>query len=130
MNDKFQTHFVKGWHQPEIWAGGVIRWTKKEAVFVIKISGKKIKFEIGTLKPDIEKGPIVGNVFCNGMKIGHFILNEHGWKEEGFEIHEKLKGEVARFKITLNYAWRPDDFSKNGDKRELGICVRRIWCEE
>lgn len=130
MNDDFEPYLVKGWHQPEIQAEGYVRWTKKEPVFIMKISGRKIKLEISTSKPNIEKEPIMGDVFCNGMKIGDFILNEYGWKHMNFEIQEGMKGEVARFKLILNRTWRPDDFFRNGDKRELGISVRRIWCEK
>jgi hypothetical protein len=130
MNEDFQHYLVKGWHQPEIWKEGTVRWTKKEPVFVMKVSGRKVKLQICTSKPNIEKEPIVGNVFCNGMKIGGFILNEYGWKHIDLETQGDLNGEVARFKLILNRTWRPDDFFRNGDKRELGISVRRIWCEE
>jgi len=130
MNEDFQPYLIKGWHEPEIWTEGSVRWTKKEPAFIMKISGRKVKLDVSTSKPDIEKEPIVGDVFCNGMKIGNFILNEHGWKQVDFKIQEKLKGEVARFKFILNRTWRPDDFFRNGDKRELGVSVRRIWCEE
>jgi hypothetical protein len=130
MNEDFQSYLVKGWYAPEIWTEGPVRWTKKESVFIMKISGRKIKLEVCTSEPNIEKRPIVGDVFWNGMRIGNFILSEHGWKHVDFEIQEKLKGEVARFKFILNRTWCPDDYFKNGDKRELGISVRRIWCEE
>ena len=130
MNEDFSPYLVKGWYPPEIWAEGYVRWTRKEPVFIVKISGRKIKLEVSTSKPNIEKEPVTGDVFCNGMKIGNFILNEYGWKQMDFEIQEKLKGEVARFKLTLNRTWRPNDFFRTGDKRELGISVRRIWCEE
>jgi lipopolysaccharide transport system ATP-binding protein len=130
MDVDSQPYLVKGWYQPEIWTEGSVRWTKKEPVFIMKISGRKIKLEVSTSKPNIEKEPITGDVFCNGMKIGNFILNEYGWKDMDFEIQERLKGEVVRFKFILNRTWRPDDFFRNGDKRELGVSVRRIWCEE
>jgi hypothetical protein len=130
MNENFQPYLVKGWYQPEKWTEGSVRWTKKEPVFIMKISGRKIKLEVSTSKPNIEKEPVIGDFFCNGMKIGNFILNEYGWKQMDFEIQERLKGEVARFKFILNRTWRPDDFFRTGDKRELGVSVRRIWCEE
>jgi len=130
MSEDFQPYLVNGWYQPEIWTEGSVRWTKKESVFIMKISGRKIKLEVSTSKPDIEKEPIIGEFFCNGMKIGSFILNGYGWKHMDFEIQEGLKGEVARFKIILNRTWRPDNFFRTGDKRELGVSVRKIWCEE
>ncbi len=130
MNEIFQPYLVKGWYPPELWAEGYVRWTKKESVFIIKISGRRMKLEIATSKPNIEKEPMTGNVFCNEEKIGNFKLDEYGWKQMCFEIQEKLKGEVTRFKLVMNRTWRPDDFIGNGDKRELGVSVRRIWCEE
>jgi lipopolysaccharide transport system ATP-binding protein len=130
MNEDFQPYLVKGWYQPEIWPEGYVRWTKKEPVFIMRISGRKIKLQISTSKPNIEKEPITGDVFCNEVKIGSVILNGYGWKQTEFEIQERLKGEVARFKFILNCTWRPDDFFRNGDKRELGVSVRRVWCEE
>jgi lipopolysaccharide transport system ATP-binding protein len=130
MNEDFQPYLVKGWYQPEIWPEGYVRWTRREPVFIMKISGRRMKLEVSTSKPNIEKEPITGDVFCNERKIGNFILNEYGWKQMDFEIQERLKGEVARFKLILNRTWRPDDFFRTGDKRELGVSVRRIWCEE
>jgi len=130
MNEDFQPYLVKGWYPPEIWAEGSVRWTKKEPVFIMKISGRKIKLEVSASKPNIEIEPIIGDFFCNGVKIGNFILNEYGWKHMGFVIQEELKGEVGRFKLILNRTWRPDDFFRTDDKRELGVSVRRIWCEE
>ena len=130
MDSNFQTFLLQGWHQAENSGDAYVRWTKKEPVFILKISGRKIKLEISTSKPNIEKEPIIGEVLCNGMKMGNFILNEYGWKYLDLEIPGELKGEVARFKLILNCTWRPDDFFRNGDKRELGISVRRIWCEE
>lgn len=130
MSEDFQPYLVKGWYPPEMWPGGWVRWTKKEAVFIMKICARKMKIEVSTSKPNLEKEPITGDVFCNQRRIGHFILNEYGWKQMDFEIQEELKGEVGRFKLVLNRTWRPDDFFKSGDKRELGVSVKRIWCEE
>ncbi|NWG04929.1 MAG: ABC transporter ATP-binding protein [Syntrophaceae bacterium] len=130
MGEGFQSYLIKGWHQPEMQTEGYIRWTHKNPSFIMKISGRKLRLEVSTSKPNIAKEPITGDIFCNGIKIGNFILNEYGWKRLDLEIKEELKGEVARFKLSLNRTWRPDDFFRNGDKRELGISVRRIWCEE
>jgi lipopolysaccharide transport system ATP-binding protein len=130
MDEGYQPYLVKGWYPPETSAEGPVRWTKKEPVFIMKISGRKIRLEVRTSKPDLEKEPITGDVFCNGMKIGNFILDGDGWKRMEFEIQEELKGEVARLKLILNRTWRPDDFFRNGDERKLGVSVRRIWCEE
>lgn len=132
MSEKSQTYLIKGWHQPEVWAEGQVRWTKKEPVFIMKISGKKINLEVCTSKPDLEKNPMRADVFCNERKIGDFTLERYGWRRVELDLREALiyKGKVARLKISLNHTWRPDDFFKNGDKRELGISVKRIWCEE
>ncbi len=129
MNEEGQPYLLKGWYPPEKWPEGVVRWTQKEPVFILKISGSKINLELFSSKPGIETEPIIGDIFCNGREIGHFILSEPGWRRLGYEIEEQLKGEVARFKFILNRTWRPDDFYRNGDRRELGVAVRRIWCE-
>jgi hypothetical protein len=73
MNENDQPYLVNGWYQPEKWAEGSVRWTKKEPVFILKISGRKIKLEVGTSKPNIEKEPIIGDVFCNGTRIGNLF---------------------------------------------------------
>lgn len=129
MDESGQPYLVKGWHAPEIWTEGSVRWTAKESVFILKVSSRKIWFEFFSSKPDIEKDPVIGDIFCNGRKIGYFYLGEHGWKRLDYEIEEKLIGEVARFKLILNRTWCPDHYYRNGDKRELGVAVRRIWCE-
>jgi lipopolysaccharide transport system ATP-binding protein len=129
MNEEGQPYLLKGWYPPEKWPEGVVRWTQKEPVFILNISGSKISIEIFSSMPGIEKEPIMGDLICNGKEIGHFILNEPGWKRLDYAIEERLRGEVAKFKFVLNRTWRPDAFYRNGDRRELGIAVRRIWCE-
>jgi len=129
MGEEFQKFLIKGWHQSENWKGDKVRWTKKEPVFIMKISGKKIKLEIESLKPNIEREPISGELFCNGTSIGSFTLKEHGWRNLVFGLKDNLVDQVARFKFIMNNTWCPDDFFRSGDKRELGVCVRRIWCE-
>lgn len=129
MNESSQSYLVKGWYSPEEWAEGPVRWTAKEPVWIMKLSNKKIWFEVFSSKPDIESEPIMGDVFCNGKEIGHFVLTQPGWKSLVYEVQEKWIGEVVRIKMILNRTWCPDDYYKNGDKRKLGVAVKRIWCE-
>jgi hypothetical protein len=129
MNEDFKKFLIKGWHQAENWPDGKVRWTKKDPLFIMKISANKINLEVTTSKPDIESEPITGEFFCNGIYVGNFTLNEHGWKVLDFNLGNNLRGQVARCKLIMNTTWCPDDFFKSGDKRALGVCVKRIWCE-
>ena len=129
MDSDFQTFLLQGWHQAEISGDGYVRWTKKEPVFIMKISGKKMKFEVGSVKPNIQSEPTVGQFLCNGIRTENFTLTQQGWTTLNFSLPDSLKGQVAKFKFILNATWCPDDLLGNGDKRELGICVKRIWCE-
>lgn len=130
MKESFQKYLVKGWHGAENWGGDHGRWTRKEPVFIMRISGSRIKMEVETLKPNIKDEPITGDFFCNGTRIGNFIINDCERKRIDFHLEDRLKGQVGRCKIVMNGIWCPDDFYRNGDKRELAIFVRKIWCED
>jgi lipopolysaccharide transport system ATP-binding protein len=130
MKSEFQQYLIKGWHEIEKWPEGEVRWTEKESVFILRTSGSKIKYEVCSLKPDLEKEAVRGRIFCNGEKIGDFSLEGYGWKIIEHEIGEKFKGRTNRWKLILNQTWRPNRFYNNGDQRDLGICVKRIWCED
>jgi len=129
MSGDFQKFLIKGWYPVEDWEGASVRWTKKESVFVMKVCGNRMKLEVGTLKPNIQNEPVRGDFFCNGIKVGNFILSEYGWKNFEFNLGDCFLGQVARFKLLIDGTWCPDHFFKNGDKRELAIYVRRIDCK-
>jgi lipopolysaccharide transport system ATP-binding protein len=120
---------LNGWYQPESWGDGQIRWTGRQAVFIMKISGCRIKVEIATLKPDVKNEPLGVDFFCNGTSLGNVVLKNHDWKTVYFDVDSRLNGQVARFRIVADAMWRPDDYLVNGDTRELGVCIRRISCE-
>ena len=128
MSGDFQKFLIKGWYPVENWEGASVRWTKKESAFVMKVSGSRMKLEVGTLRPNVQNEPVRGDFFCNGIKVGNFILSEYGWKTFEFNLEDRSKGRVARFKLLIDRTWCPDHFFKNGDKRELAIYVRRIEC--
>lgn len=129
MKSEFQPYLLKGWYEIEKWPEGEVRWTEKEFVFVLKTSGSRIKFEVCSLNPDLEKKALTGRIFCNGEIIGDLKIEGYGWNILEQEIEEKYRGKINRWKLILNRTWCPDQFYHNGDRRELGICVRRIWCE-
>lgn len=130
MKSEFQPYLPRGWYAIENWPEGKVRWTEKESVFILRTSGSKIKFEVCSLNPDLEKEPLTGKIFCNGEMIGDFKIERYGWCIFEQEVGEKYKRKINRWKLILNRTWCPDLFYNNGDRRDLGICVRRIWCED
>jgi MoaA/NifB/PqqE/SkfB family radical SAM enzyme len=114
----------KGWYHLENWPPAIkIRWTSKKAVAYLKNDTKgiilKMKFFTNA---DLEV-----NVFVNNS----LIKKEKSEKD----IWQILEGEIdgderlLEVKIELNKTWIPDEIFHNGDKRELGIAVEKIWIE-
>ena len=130
MKSEFNPYLTRGWHEIESWPEGEVRWTGKESIFILRTSGSKIKLEVCSLKPNLEEEPLSGRIFCNGEKIGEFRIEGYGWKIIEQEVWERFKGRINRWKLIVNQTWCPNLFYNNGDQRDLGICVKRIWCED
>jgi len=113
----------KGWYHLENWPPAIgIRWTSKKAVVYLKTdkNGNTLKMKFFT-NADLEV-----NVFVNNSLIKKVQSKKDIWQILEGEIDDDRLLEV---KIELDKTWIPDDILHNGDKRELGIAVEKIWIE-
>jgi len=113
----------KGWYHLENWPPTIrIRWTSKKAVAYLKNDTKgnilKVKFFTNV---DLEV-----SVFVNNRLIKKAKSEKDVWQTFEGEINN---GGLLEVQIELNKTWIPDEIFHNGDKRELGIAVEKIWIE-
>ncbi len=129
MDDRSEKYLMKGWHSPELWEGGTVRWTRKECLLVMRTKGERILMACGSANPEGNESAVTGEMYGNGKKIGSLDLPARGEKISEFPLLPELRNQVVRLKIVLSGTWSPDHFYHNGDKRELGIYVKKIWSE-
>lgn len=129
MDERHEKYLMKGWHPPELWAGGTVRWTRKECLFVMRTMGKRVLLDCGSAIPEGGETAVTGEIQANGLKIGSLELPARGEGVFEFPLLPELRNQVVRVKIALSGAWSPDHFNHRGDKRELGIYVKKIWSE-
>ena len=108
------------------WHGGenTHRWTKQNSIFFIK-NDKNKKLKIKATCP-IENDLII-NYNTNNNLLKLKIL-KNIW--EIYEIDLKnVADKVLKIELSSSKTWIPDKIFHNGDKRELGIAVAKIWIE-
>jgi len=129
MDDRYEKYLMKGWYPPELWEGGTVRWTRKEILFVLRTKGQRVLLACGSAIPDGNQKAIAGEIYGNGRMIGSLEFFARGEGVHELLLPPELRNQVVRFKMILSSTWSPEEFLHNGDKRELGIYVKRIWSE-
>jgi lipopolysaccharide transport system ATP-binding protein len=129
MDERFEKYLLKGWHAPERWEAGIVRWTERECLFVMRAKGERVLIACGSALPEGGEASVAGEIFVNGKRIRSVELPARGERIVEISVSPELRKQVLRLKIVLAKAWSPDQFHHNGDKRQLGIYVKRIWSE-
>ena len=129
MDDRSEKYLMKGWHSPELWEGGTVRWTRKECLFVMRTKGSGSLWLAEALTRRGMKVPLPVKYTETARRSDLWICLREGRKVSEFPLLPELRNQVVRLKIVLSGTWSPDHFYHNGDKRELGIYVKKIWSE-
>lgn len=124
-NKLVSRYLLSGWHGEENWPP-VIRWTGKKATAYLKTdSNSKNLF----IKAFTSYGGMQGQILIEKKHVQTFDIQDSDWKLLETEIPDFCKNKIIEITIELDNTWIPDEVMKNGDTRELGIAVQKIWIE-
>ncbi len=113
-----------GWHPLENWPPA-IRWTGKMASVYLKPGDRRDKLFIKAISPF----PVSGQIFIDQKRIHDFEIQEPEWKLFEVTLQDYNTKDIMEVTIELDKTWIPDKVMKNGDTRELGMAIQKIWIE-
>lgn len=114
-----------GWYYRENWPP-TIRWMGKKATAYLKADNycNKLFIKAFTNFPNMK-----GQILIDKKQVSSFEMQEGEWKLLEADLPVFCKNEIIEVVIELENTWIPDKIIKNGDTRELGIAVNKIWIE-
>jgi SAM-dependent methyltransferase len=124
-NKKHERYLGRGWYYIENWPPAV-RWTEKIATAYLKanINSNKLLIKAFTYYPQIK-----GQILIEKKQVSTFEMQDLEWKLLEVAIPDYCKNKTIEVIIELDNTWIPDEIMKNGDTRELGIAIQKIWVE-
>jgi radical SAM superfamily enzyme YgiQ (UPF0313 family) len=114
-----------GWYPVENWPPKV-RWTSKRATAYLK---GKIDSVFLCIRATTGMDGINFSVSINNKVRGNFKLIRNEWSEIEVPLNAQNRNCSLKVDIEVNRTWVPNRLLKNGDERELGIAVERIWVQ-
>ena len=113
------------WHGIENWPPK-IRWTSKNATAYLKSANPCNKLFINTFTsfPNMK-----GQILIDKKQVQRFEMKENEWKLLEVALPAFCINETMEVLIEVDKTWIPDEVTKNGDMRQLGIAVHKIWLE-
>lgn len=113
------------WYGIENWSPK-IRWTGKKATAYLKSDNNCNKLFINafTSFPNIK-----GQILIDKKQVSNFEMQECEWKLLEVVLPAFCKNQMMEVAIEVENTCIPDKNLKNGDTRELGIAVHKIWLE-
>lgn len=124
-NKDHKNYLSKGWYETENWPP-LIRWTGKKSNLYININRNSKKLFIRAIT---HLSPIDGQILIDKKRVQSFNIKDNEWNVIEALIPDFIKPGINEVTIELNKTWIPAEFMKNGDIRELGIAVNKIWVE-
>jgi len=121
VNDQLQIDH-SGFYPIEDWPPKV-RWTKRKAGVFLRGSGQSslsLRFFSGK-----RPGGVHGSIAVAGDLLGDFEAPAGTWFEQAYPVQRVLEGEIEVL-ISVSDPWVPDEVSRNGDRRELGVALERV----
>lgn len=117
----------KGWREPEHAGAAAFRYTHKSARAYLKDDPSKPSITIRMLGFPEQAGAPSGSVLVNGVEAGRFTLT--AWDSNVTFPKPPGSDAVLEVEIRNDRTYIPDEVLGNGDMRELGVAVVRIWQE-
>jgi radical SAM superfamily enzyme YgiQ (UPF0313 family) len=113
-----------GWHLLENWPPN-IRWTKHTAVAYLKNDETLpfLSFKIVGRNPLCEQSIKI----VTGYNDIQFSTDRSVMNIVKFKFKNKEKLPYIKLLISTRETWIPDNNMKNGDCRELGVAIEKIW---
>ncbi|MBU1669832.1 MAG: methyltransferase domain-containing protein [Actinobacteria bacterium] len=117
----------KGWREPERSPVASFRYTHKTARCYMRDDSAKGMVTIRMLGYPPPAGEAGGSVLMNGIEAGRFLLKA---SDSNTSFPKPHAGDgILEIEIRNDSTFIPDEVLGNGDVRELGVGVVRIWQE-
>ncbi|PYQ26409.1 MAG: hypothetical protein DMF56_24320 [Acidobacteria bacterium] len=117
----------EGWHTLDF-APAPIRWTSRDARFLVKTEGCTHLFvEANVWGTDDKPRAMEGSIELAGHELGRFHVEGPEWNLLEFLLPDGLDASCVEGHLITDEVWVPDPGGRGGDTRELGVAVRRIW---
>lgn len=116
-----------GWRDLEFFGDCYARWTQRTAYCYLRKhphASTLLVVEIAA-HPQVTKKKIHVILELQNQCCKEFILEDDGWQRLIWDLPE-VEDDVLELKIHTDDTWIPDLYSNNGDKRELGVAIRKI----
>lgn len=133
---------LEGWHerQTHVPTGLVYRASQKNASFKLSLPKRMPKEPrlniLSASSPSLWGGSLRGTVLCCGLTLGDFSIETDFWRVISFPLNEVFHAypkipppigadnpENLTFSIIIENPFVPHIYLKNGDFREMGICL-------
>lgn len=124
-NESDERFLPTGWYHTENWPP-YIRWTRERAFAFLKIDkiSSKLFIKAKTNYPGINV-----RISINRQFEERISFDDAEWKIIDVNIKD-VDTNIIEVMIDVDKTWIPDELLKNGDTRELGIAVEKIWIEQ
>lgn len=113
-----------GWYHIEIWPPA-IRWTSSKASVYLKFDKTTTKLFV---EANICCQDYGVNILIDGIHIKKIVPENAGWNILITEL-PKIESNIIEVTIEVDETWIPNTTMNNGDLRDLGIAVHKIWTE-
>ena len=119
---------LKGWEEPEQQGEHAYRYSRRNSTCVLRNKVSASRFCIMALGYPSEAGITTGHISINGIEASGYQLPAGSWTELRLE-KPRTDDRILEIEISNDFTFVPDEVLGNGDTRELGIGVERIWQE-
>lgn len=119
---------LKGWEEPEQQGEHAYRYSRRNSTCVLRNKVSASRFCIMALGYPSEAGIATGHISINGIEASGYQLPAGSWTELRLE-KPRTDDRILEIEISNDFTFVPDEVLGNGDTRELGIGVERIWQE-
>ncbi|MFH1150966.1 MAG: class I SAM-dependent methyltransferase [Actinomycetota bacterium] len=117
----------RGWREPERSPVASFRYTHKTARCYMRDDSARGMITIRMLGYPPQAGEAGGSVLVNGVEVGRFLLTA---ADSNVSFPKPHAGDgILEIEIRNDRTFTPDEVLGNGDRRELGVGVVRIWQE-
>lgn len=117
----------KGWRAPQSSGGQGFRFTGARATLLMRDDPGSTHVVLRMFGYPGQVGTATGTIYVNGSQCFRYSLGE--WDNTVRCPKPPLAGEVLELHIENDFTFVPDEVFGNGDRRELGAGVVRIWQE-
>ncbi len=129
VGDEDDLFIIDGFHQKEIFCDITpFRWTGADAGFFVPYDDKSrdLVLEISVLPSSEHVGRVNGLVFMNQEKLGGISITPNSARTYRFDVPSEILEIGANELRFVTPTWRPCDYFRTTDKRELGIMLNSI----